>query len=671
MNTYSSRSHAICTLTMEQHDVSAPEGGTETRLSKFHLVDLAGSERVRRTNAEGARFKEGVNINRGLLALGNVINALCDRSRTSSVVAHVPYRDSKLTRLLQDSLGGNSKTLMIACISPADANYEETSNTLRYASRARSIENQAVVNKERSTENEVAFLKRQLEIVQLQLLQQTHSVIDGSAQVDRHNISALDENEKLLSNINSLIMENQRLKRELLLANNAKEKWKGVADELTNKNKDVNRLDQLKTPSSVKMRILGTFQRDASKQELGNSSSSVSRLEQLRRFQSQKTMSKGSPTVKRKADDTISTNKRSRMLMSPSSNIQSIGKKNLFNGSPVLPSPGQKRELAESGVPAMETITTLLQQVMDSQDAILSAKEAVRTNLADRKALALKISRLEKSPPSGNDESIDGLRDNLRRITANIRLLQHKLTSIERTSSLPSGLFPTRVDACHELIRRIIYMLKDSREESMTHANSQKEIQALENKLKESTIELEALQRQLTKKKAVKKRKARESYETMETLFSSSDEEDDNSDADSDYVDDEDRRKTRTKRNKNSGTPATKASASKNADVMDEIDELLETSAATCCFCHNKCATKACACKSQNRDCGDECSCEPSKCRNKRGTASVPCPKIPATQVNNVADSSTPKSAGATSEVATVVYTPTPVSAREASVPRP
>ncbi|KAJ8523995.1 hypothetical protein ON010_g17123 [Phytophthora cinnamomi] len=173
MNAQSSRSHAICTLTMEHHDVSAPEGGTETRYSKFHLVDLAGSERVRRTNSEGARFKEGVNINRGLLALGNVINALCERSRTTSVAVHVPYRDSKLTRLLQDSLGGNSKTLMIACISPADINYEETFSTLRYASRTRSIENQAVINKERSAENEVAYLKQQLEIVQLQLLQQT------------------------------------------------------------------------------------------------------------------------------------------------------------------------------------------------------------------------------------------------------------------------------------------------------------------------------------------------------------------------------------------------------------------------------------------------------------------------------------------------------------------
>lgn len=86
---------------------------------------MAGSERIKRTGAEGQRLKEGININQGLLALGNVINALCDEKRKGK---HIPYRDSKLTRMLQDSLGGNSKTLMIACISPADTNFEETFN---------------------------------------------------------------------------------------------------------------------------------------------------------------------------------------------------------------------------------------------------------------------------------------------------------------------------------------------------------------------------------------------------------------------------------------------------------------------------------------------------------------------------------------------------------------
>ncbi|ORZ13713.1 hypothetical protein BCR42DRAFT_467444 [Absidia repens] len=112
--------------------------------SKLHFVDLAGSERLKRTSAEGDRRKEGININAGLLALGNVISALASGSSSqfsNKKPTHVPYRDSKLTRMLQDSLGGNAVTLMIACISPAEQNLAETSNTIKYAHRARNIKN--------------------------------------------------------------------------------------------------------------------------------------------------------------------------------------------------------------------------------------------------------------------------------------------------------------------------------------------------------------------------------------------------------------------------------------------------------------------------------------------------------------------------------------------------
>ncbi|KAL9539319.1 hypothetical protein MBANPS3_010333 [Mucor bainieri] len=114
--------------------------------SKFHFVDLAGSERLKRTAAQGDRRKEGININAGLLALGNVISALSDPSSSSKKSTHVPYRDSKLTRLLQDSLGGNSTTLMIACVSPAEINLTETINTIKYAYRARNIRNKTEKN---------------------------------------------------------------------------------------------------------------------------------------------------------------------------------------------------------------------------------------------------------------------------------------------------------------------------------------------------------------------------------------------------------------------------------------------------------------------------------------------------------------------------------------------
>jgi hypothetical protein len=113
-------------------------------VAKFHFVDLAGSERAKRTGATGATLKEGISINKGLLSLGNVISALTEEGKKN----HVPYRDSKLTRILQDSLGGNSRTSMIACISPAEINFEETLNTLKYASRARNIKNKPIVNRD-------------------------------------------------------------------------------------------------------------------------------------------------------------------------------------------------------------------------------------------------------------------------------------------------------------------------------------------------------------------------------------------------------------------------------------------------------------------------------------------------------------------------------------------
>ena len=141
MNAVSSRSHSIFTIHLERCD--DPANGSKIRASKLNLVDLAGSERQSKTGAMGDRLKEATKINLSLSALGNVISALVDGRS-----AHIPYRDSKLTRLLQDSLGGNTKTLMIACLSPADRNYEETLSTLRYANRAKSIKNKPRINED-------------------------------------------------------------------------------------------------------------------------------------------------------------------------------------------------------------------------------------------------------------------------------------------------------------------------------------------------------------------------------------------------------------------------------------------------------------------------------------------------------------------------------------------
>ncbi|XP_063104731.1 kinesin-like protein KIF16B isoform X5 [Cavia porcellus] len=169
MNDVSSRSHAIFTIKFTQAKFDS-EMPCET-VSKIHLVDLAGSERADATGATGVRLKEGGNINKSLVTLGNVISALADLSQdaTNPLVrkkqVFVPYRDSVLTWLLKDSLGGNSKTIMIATISPADVNYGETLSTLRYANRAKNIINKPTINEDanvkliRELRAEIARLK--------------------------------------------------------------------------------------------------------------------------------------------------------------------------------------------------------------------------------------------------------------------------------------------------------------------------------------------------------------------------------------------------------------------------------------------------------------------------------------------------------------------------------
>mmetsp|Transcript_17578 Transcript_17578/g.31715 ORF Transcript_17578/g.31715 Transcript_17578/m.31715 type:complete len:555 (+) Transcript_17578:2-1666(+) len=169
MNAVSSRSHAICVLRIE----GVLEDSTKFT-AKLTLVDLAGSERIKKTQASGKRAAEGININKGLFVLGQVVSALSEQR--PKYKRKPPYRDSKLTRLLQDSLGGNSRTIMVACVSPADFNIDETVNTLRYATSARNIKNTATRNVIKTlSPEEAAKLQRenQLLLTQVKELQET------------------------------------------------------------------------------------------------------------------------------------------------------------------------------------------------------------------------------------------------------------------------------------------------------------------------------------------------------------------------------------------------------------------------------------------------------------------------------------------------------------------
>ncbi|XP_074509947.1 kinesin-like protein KIF13A isoform X2 [Sebastes fasciatus] len=168
MNEESSRSHGVFSIIVTQTLYDLQSGNSGEKVSKMSLVDLAGSERVSKTGAAGERLKEGSNINKSLTTLGCVISALADQSAGKGKAKFVPYRDSVLTWLLKDNLGGNSKTCMIATVSPSADNYEETLSTLRYADRAKRIVNHAVVNEDpnariiRELREEVEKLKVQL-----------------------------------------------------------------------------------------------------------------------------------------------------------------------------------------------------------------------------------------------------------------------------------------------------------------------------------------------------------------------------------------------------------------------------------------------------------------------------------------------------------------------------
>lgn len=148
MNKESSRSHSVLTTIIETKSMKDGGGVWNIKTSRFHIIDLAGSERQKYTNAIGDRLKEAGMINKSLSALGNVINSLVDISEGKN--RHVHYRDSKLTFLLRDSLGGNSKTVIIANISPSSTCYGETISTLKFAQRAKLIRNKAIINEDSS-----------------------------------------------------------------------------------------------------------------------------------------------------------------------------------------------------------------------------------------------------------------------------------------------------------------------------------------------------------------------------------------------------------------------------------------------------------------------------------------------------------------------------------------
>ena len=219
MNDVSSRSHAVFMITVEQ--LVSKSGKQITKIGKLNLVDLAGSERTRITGATGKQLQESIKINKSLSALGNVINALTDTKERK----HIPYRDSKLTRLLEDSLGGNCKTTMIATISPAQCSFNESLSTLNFAKRAKNIKNRPVINEDidhngliHQYENELKKIRKELE-EKNKIIELNEEILKLKNREEKEKIDAIKAYEQTSRQLLIEREEKQKLENKIQLMN--------------------------------------------------------------------------------------------------------------------------------------------------------------------------------------------------------------------------------------------------------------------------------------------------------------------------------------------------------------------------------------------------------------------------------------------------------------------
>ena len=220
MNEQSSRSHSIFTIIVEMSTKDPVSGKDMLRVGKLNLVDLAGSERQKKTGATGDTLKEGAKINLSLSALGNVISALSEGKSK-----HIPYRDSKLTRLLQDSLGGNTKTLMVAAIGPADFNFDESLSTLRYANRAKNIQNKPKINED-PKDTMLREFKEEIERLKRMLAEQVNTQSAAPAKAESEKAGAEFDFASMVPNQNmssDLMAELKRKEDEIMAERQAKD----------------------------------------------------------------------------------------------------------------------------------------------------------------------------------------------------------------------------------------------------------------------------------------------------------------------------------------------------------------------------------------------------------------------------------------------------------------
>ncbi|PFX27213.1 Chromosome-associated kinesin KIF4A [Stylophora pistillata] len=513
MNSRSSRSHAIFTITLEQKKLQ----GSELKKAKFHLVDLAGSERVKKTHAQGERFKEGVNINKGLLALGNVISALSDELRKSN--AHVPYRDSKLTRLLQDSLGGNSNTLMIACVSPADSNFEETLNTLRYADRARQIKNKPIVNLDPAAA-ELARLRHQVQLLQVQLLQgQTITGVTAGGTSDE-NTSAINiqemtdritelesENEKLSSELHASVDQNTQMYEKVLVAELARDKMlrkfnelKGhfsakitanVAESVDNSQADMALAEELQTKLH----------------ELEESLSSTTKLEDVVKTEEQPTSDTEHPDECDESSDPRSPSDASFVSQHALRRAELGRQLQELNKALAL-----KEELANKMVSNDERLSNMRKQYEDTVREL----EGEISRLEKEKA-SLSVALTSKKSEASDSKMNEKNRNRIKELEAKISDLkkkqveQHKLLKMKEQSDCTIKKLNSEIQGMKSIRVKLMRQIKEESERFRAlKAQKDKEINQLKDQGRKRQFEYKKLENIHQKQQAVLKRKTEE-----------------------------------------------------------------------------------------------------------------------------------------------------------------
>ncbi|XP_053989871.1 chromosome-associated kinesin KIF4-like, partial [Hylaeus volcanicus] len=506
MNAQSSRSHAIFTLCVHQQKKNDPNTATT---AKFHLVDLAGSERSKKTQATGERFKEGVNINKGLLALGNVISQLGDAGPSS----YVGYRDSKLTRLLQDSLGGNSMTLMIACVSPADYNLDETLSTLRYADRARKIKNKPIINQDPQV-LEINRLNKLVQELKLALVGQEigiscpaeHRELEEKNQYLRNKIRDLTE--KLHANLIEVVVMHERAE----LAEEAREKietdmakiLKDCKELLDNFDQNVGTYTEHRAQlEAIYMEILN-IQNDQKKtsEELINCGISSLSSKTFDDNENLKQTSEGETSLENPDSlDDIDMKQEEHTLLQVKRNneVQNINKelaikeslmsKLLKDSSQIIDYSKEKQEM-EQEIRALQAEREELTQALQN----IQAKN-VSSKLAESRRK--KVQELEKK--------IGELR---RKVTEQDRIVKMKEKQDQQIKNLSNGmqlLKKTRV----QLIRQ---MRIESDKFAKWKESKEKEVNKLKNQNMKQTNEVTRLKMWHSKQETVFKRKMEEAY---------------------------------------------------------------------------------------------------------------------------------------------------------------